>query len=85
MNLKLTKGLKPDELDEFKEYFAESGRFRKHLIAVLEQEIESVRGAMRDEAHYDSPNWAMIQADKLGKEKAFRTVISLLRSTDGQK
>lgn len=79
MKAKLTRKLQPDQLPEFKENYIRALAFRKHLIEVLEAEIESLHGAMRDETHFENPSWPYLQADRLGQEKMARRVIGMLQ------
>lgn len=84
MKSKLTRKLDPDQLPEFKENYIRALPFRKHLADVLEAEIESLHGAMRDEAHFDNPSWPYFQADRLGQEKMARRIIGMLRDEQSQ-
>ena len=78
MKTRLIKGLNKQEAMEVKENFTSSFRFRERLSKVLEEEIEGLHTAMRDESAFDKPSWAYYQADKVARVKALKTVISLL-------
>lgn len=80
MKLKLLKGLDKDQVDELKEHYVRSQIFRKYLLKVLQEEIESLHASMRNEDNYNSPNWAYLQADRLGQEKALKRVVGLIEN-----
>ena len=78
MKSKLTKGLDPTEKKEFRGAFLEALQFRKRLTAVLDNEVASLQASMRNEDSFDSPNWALKQADRVAQTKAILRVISLI-------
>lgn len=80
MKTTITAGLKGQQLDDVKQEFASSPHLRQRLNEVLEAKIESQRTFATSKERYDSPSWAMIQADSIGYERALREVISLLSS-----
>lgn len=71
MKSKLLVGLDQDAEKLFKENFIKSQGFRKHMVKVIDREIEELRFSMRDERNFNSINWPYIQADRLAQEKAF--------------
>ena len=78
MKASLTKGLDKDEAKEITMSFASSLIVRKRLIHLLESRIEEGRRVTSGKELYESPNWAMRQADQIGYERAMRELISLL-------
>ncbi len=82
MKIKFLQGLDKDEAIEIKQSFIEASKLRKHLVSVLEREINSLHIDMRAEANFGNPNWPYFQADRLGQEKAFLQIISFLKSDD---
>jgi len=78
MKSKLTKGLETDEKKEFRGAFLEALQFRKRLTVVLDNEVASLQASMRNEDSFDSPNWALKQADRVAQTKALLRVISLI-------
>ena len=71
MKLTLTKGLTKEEEQEVKGEFLSSLHFRKQVIKLLEEDIDSIQRAMRDLEGYDKASWAMYQADRLGQIRAY--------------
>lgn len=72
MKLRLLKGLKKSDEDEFKAQFIQAQRFRKRMREVIDEELASLHKSMENEAHWDSVNWAFIQADRVAQAKALR-------------
>lgn len=78
MKITWTKGLKEKEREEMKSLFAANALFRKRAQELLLEKIVSIRQKNVVETSYDSPNWALKQADAVGYERAMQEVISLL-------
>ncbi len=72
------KGLDAQQKIECKSEFVGAARLRERLTALLEAKAESKRIATRSGNAYDNPNWALLQADAIGYEKALYEVISLI-------
>lgn len=77
MKTSLTAGLTKEEKSELSANFINALPLRKRVIEMLEKEIESLNTNMRDEDHFSSPNWALIQADRIAQIKAKKKLISL--------
>lgn len=58
---------------------------RLRLKELLEDKIETARTMRRGSSTYDSPNWALLQADSMGYERALFEVISLIYDEKVQK
>ena len=72
------KNLSPQEKIECKMEYVGSLRLRERLKALLEAKAEENRKAVRSGNAYENPNWALVQADAIGYEKALFEVISLI-------
>jgi hypothetical protein len=73
-----TAGLTPEQTTEIKKDFVGSAILRKRLTAILEGKTSSSRDASMTKDGYANPNWAYLQADARGYERALSEVISLL-------
>ena len=78
MKTNLLNKVEKEELDELKSNFIAAKFFRKTLIEVLNEKIESLRVKTSSSSAYNSPSWPYMQADGVGYERAMREVISLL-------
>lgn len=78
MKIVWTKGLKDGEKEEMKSLFLANALFRKREQLILLEKIETIRKKNVIEASYDSPNWALKQADAVGYERALQEIISIL-------
>lgn len=72
------KGLNPQQKEEMTSSFNASGNVRERLRTLLLEKAEEARKATRSGNAYDNPNWALVQADAIGYEKALYEVISLI-------
>jgi len=73
-----TNGLTTEKKEEIKGAFNASGSIRMRLQKLLEDKIESKRKKNVLESSYDNPNWALLQADAIGFQRALEEVISLI-------
>lgn len=73
-----TKGLTPEQETELRKDFVGSIILRKRLQELLEEKSKSSRDATISKDNYSNPNWAYLQADARGYERAILEVISLL-------
>jgi hypothetical protein len=78
MKISILKGLSDEAKVEVRGAFKGSLAFRNQLIKVLEEKIESTRKGSILNDSYNSPNWALKQADSVGYERALRECMSLL-------
>lgn len=73
-----TKGLNAEQTTELKKDFVGAVILRQRLQALLSDKATLSReGSMTKDA-YSNPNWAYLQADARGYERALSEVISLL-------
>jgi hypothetical protein len=78
MKTSLTKGLDVEKTKELKVEFASSTFLRERLRQLLDEKIQTNRTATTSKDAYGNPNWAYLQADAVGYERALKEVISLL-------
>lgn len=75
-----TSGLNPEQKKEMTSAFNSAGLFRERLTDILEDKINTNRNGSVSKTSYDNPNWAYLQADAVGYERAMKEIISLLLS-----
>lgn len=78
MKTNWTKGLDKQAAQECRDEFVSAARMRERLKAILLAKAEEKRTAVRSGNTYENPNWALLQADAIGYEKAIFEVISLI-------
>lgn len=78
MKTSITKGLNPKEAEEVEADFRASLRLRERLASILEEKLRAKRASVRQDDKYENANWAFLQADYIGYERAISEVISLL-------
>lgn len=78
MKVSWFKGLTKLEKADVESAFKESAYLRKRLKEVLENKSDELRRKVRSEVAYDNPNWAYLQADAVGYERAISDIISLI-------
>lgn len=78
MKISWTKGLDKQKASDIRQKFKESSLILARLKVMLAKSIEEKRSASTLETNYESPNWAYIQADRVGYERALRDVMELL-------
>ncbi len=81
----LKKGLSKERAVELESDFKASAFLRERLTAILEDKANSLRKEVRQKNQYDSPSWALTQADYIGFERAIYEVISLISSESVEK
>lgn len=84
MRVSLLKGLNTEQQkDELTENFKHSSFFRKQLAKVLLDKVNTNNNATRTKDAYGISNWAFLQADAVGYERAMREVCALLENEEG--
>lgn len=78
MKIAITKGLNEQESDEMRQAFAHAVYLRKRVIKLLNEKITVNNKATRTKDAYGIANWAFLQADAVGYERAMQEVIGLL-------
>lgn len=70
---------------EVRQDFIQAHNLRQRLKELLEEKIEAKRSEVRKNNTYESPNWALVQADAVGYERALFEVISMIFDEKVQK
>jgi len=70
---------------DVKSNFVASLLTRKRLAKLLTDKIDTSNKVARAKAAYDCPNWALLQADQRGYERALYEVIDLILENDKEK
>ena len=78
MKASWTQGLTKDKADILRQDFVSSVGLRLRLNDLLEAKQDEVRKTARSKVTYDNPNWAYVQADAIGYERAISDIISLI-------
>lgn len=73
-----TNGLTPDNKEDMRNAFKASGRLRERLTQIIEDKINAANKVRITKDLYDQANWAYLQADAVGYERALQEVISLI-------
>lgn len=78
MKTSWTKGLTPEKQEEIKREFKSSSLLRERLAVLVQDKIDASIKASRSKDEYANSNWAYLQADARGYERALSEVISLI-------
>lgn len=78
MKTSLTSGLNDAQASEIKNEYLGSPLLRKRLVELLVKRQATSLKKRRGEDIYDSPNFALLQADQIGYERALDEVIALI-------
>ncbi|MNQ04010.1 hypothetical protein D3C85_167170 [compost metagenome] len=78
MKTSWTQGVEKERQIDIRQNFKEALVMRQRLIEMLESKMETSQRQSRSEVLYDNPNWALLQADKRGYERALQDVIELI-------
>lgn len=78
MKTSWTKGLTPEQTTELRKDFVGSTILRRRLTELLNEKSTLSREGSTSKDAYSNPNWAYLQADARGYERAILEVISLL-------
>lgn len=79
MKTSWTKGLDPQAAKDVKGAFVASLLLRQRLSLLINDKIETSLTASRAKSAYDNPNWAYLQADQKGYERALHDIIELIK------
>lgn len=85
MKTSWTKGLKPQQAEEFRREFSTSGVVRLRLAELLKDKISTSNTGLRNKDNYASASWGFLQADGIGYERALLEVISLISTESVEK
>jgi hypothetical protein len=78
MKLSWTSGLNKEHASDVRINFKESLVVRRRLVKMLEDMTDASTKASRSKLLYDNPNWALLQADQRGYERALSEIIKLI-------
>lgn len=78
MKMNWKKGLSLEAKKAIELEFNASGLLRERLAILINEKIHSNNKKCKLEVSYESPNWALLQADNVGYERALLEVLSLL-------
>lgn len=78
MKLSWTSGLNKELATDVRTNFKESLVVRRRLVKMLEDLADASVKASRSKLLYDNPNWALLQADQRGYERALSEIIKLI-------
>lgn len=73
-----TSGLNKELSTDVRTNFRESLVIRRRLVKILNDKINASSKEGRSKLLYDNPNWALLQADQRGYERAFAEIIDLI-------
>lgn len=76
-----TKGLDDQDEKDIRGNFKEALVLRKRLSVIAEEKITTSHNHCLNKKSYDTPNWAYLQADSVGYERALKEIIALLQET----
>lgn len=71
-------GLSKEQALAIEASFKASGNLRERLTVLLKKKIDANKEKCRSTSTYENPNWAFLQADAIGYERAIEEIISLI-------
>jgi len=80
MKTSWTKGLNEEQITQLRQDFVGGVLLRERLTHLLTEKQQASTKKSRNEEGYENPNWAYLQADARGYERALSEVISLISS-----
>lgn len=78
MKVRWTAGLSKQDATEMRANFKEALVLRRRLVRLLEGDKDASVKQSRSKLLYDNPNWALLQADQRGYERALAEIIALI-------
>jgi len=74
-----TSGLKTeDQRKDIERAFQASGLLRERLALICKDKVASNISMRTSSSDYESPNWALKQADSVGYARAYNEIISII-------
>lgn len=73
----LTRNVSGEKLEIIEESFAEAKTFLTELQSLMEARLAEKVKASEANQNYESPSWALIQADNVGYRRALREIMNL--------
>jgi hypothetical protein len=84
MKTLIVKGLDEREAEEMRQSFVAGAFLRKRIRELLKEKADVSVAASRAKDSYNNPNWAYLQADAVGYQRAMHEIISLLTNESKQ-
>lgn len=78
MDTRWLKDLPAETQSEVRQNYKESIVMRKQLAKILQEAVDKSNNTSRSKLSYDNPNWAYLQADQRGYERALCEIIELI-------
>lgn len=78
MKASWTSGLNKELATDVRINFKEALVIRRRLVKMLNDKIDASAKEGRSKVLYDNPNWALLQADQRGYERAISDIINLI-------
>lgn len=78
MKLSWTQGVGKELAVDIRQNFKESLVLRRRLSELLEKKMSTSWRSSTSKDEYANPNWAYLQADARGYERAMREILSLI-------
>ncbi|MNS07732.1 hypothetical protein D3C71_372380 [compost metagenome] len=73
-----TAGLQKEPADEVRRNYKEALVMRRRLAKILQDKADTSVKDSRSKLLYENPNWALLQADQRGYERAMAEIIALI-------
>lgn len=80
-----TLGIEPEKAEEVVSDFKQSVGMRERLTTLIEKKIKTNYEGSISKEQYNISNWAYLQADACGYERALNEVISLISNDSVEK
>lgn len=79
------QSLETQQASDVRANYVGSNIMRKRLVKMLQDKLDEACTTSRSKIGYDNPNWAYLQADVRGYERALQEVINLITDNDKEK
>lgn len=79
MKTSILAGLTVEQKEEMRSSFNACALFRERLSAMLQDKINANNKQQRTKEAYSIANWAFLQADAVGYERALEEICALLK------
>lgn len=83
MKSTIVKGMNEREAEEMRQSFVAGAHLRKRIRELLLEKADLSIAASRSKDSYSNPNWAYLQADAVGYQRAMHEIIGLLTHESG--
>lgn len=74
-----TAGLSPEEEKELVKHLKGCSMVFERLSSILDQRVKGSVDKQLSSNLYELPNWALVQADAIGYQRALKEVITLIK------